>query len=77
MTDSKGGGYGDAQEDDLWRHRLKPLDHKTIYDALYKALERVGIPEAGRRERNITFHSWRHFLNTRMRGRSLTPSCVE
>ncbi len=29
-----------------------------------KALENIGIPDTERRERNISFHSWRHFFNT-------------
>jgi integrase len=47
----------------------KPVDNKTITEILYKALDAIGISEAKRRERNITFHSWRHAFNTYMRGK--------
>jgi len=32
--------------------------------ALFTALEIIGIDKAERKRRNITFHSWRHFLNS-------------
>jgi len=44
-----------------------PIDHRSILDMLYGALENIGINKKKREERNITFHSWRHFLNTSMR----------
>lgn len=49
------------------RHR--PIRNEAILKNLYKALERIGIPPEERKERNITFHSWRHFYNTVMRGK--------
>ena len=42
--------------------RHKPIDHKTIEVGLYDALARIGIDEADRRHRNLTFHSWRHWF---------------
>ena len=36
---------------------------------LYNALENIEISPTEREERNITFHSWRHFYNTLMRGK--------
>ena len=33
------------------------------------AFERIGISPEERKNRNITFHSWRHFFNTYFRGR--------
>jgi len=47
----------------------KPLYFKSITDALYIALNNIGITEQERKARNITFHSWRHFMNTSMRGK--------
>jgi integrase len=41
-----------------------PIDHKTILETLYKALDRIGIKEAERNERVIRFHSWRHYFVT-------------
>lgn len=49
--------------DDLFR----PIDHKVISKRLYNALECIGISDCERRSRNLTFHSWRHFLNTNLR----------
>jgi len=42
----------------------KPMDGKLVNKALYMALEKIGIKEAQRKERNITFHSWRHWFNS-------------
>jgi len=43
-----------------------PMASKTIRFGLYRALARMGIEEAEREKRNITFHSWRHFLNSQL-----------
>jgi integrase len=42
----------------------KPLDHKSVQKDLKRQLARIGIDEAKRKERNITFHSSRHFFNS-------------
>ena len=44
--------------------RGKPIDHKIIAKWLYRSFERIGITPEERKERNITFHSWRHFFNS-------------
>lgn len=41
-----------------------PTEPKLITDSFYKAMSTIGITEEVRRERNITFHSHRHFLNS-------------
>jgi integrase len=46
-----------------------PMDHKAIAKHLHTALEVIDISRDDRIERNITFHSWRHFFNTFMRGK--------
>lgn len=43
-----------------------PLSSKTIRNGLYQALVSKGITEKEREKRNITFHSWRHFLNSQL-----------
>ncbi|MDR0288073.1 MAG: site-specific integrase [Clostridiales bacterium] len=43
---------------------LRPMDHKAVYKRFYKALEAIGIDKAERKRRNITFHSYRHGVNT-------------
>ncbi len=46
-------------------HRAdRPMDGNAFIRALYEALARIGIDDAERRRRNITFHSWRHWLNS-------------
>jgi len=45
----------------------RPIDHKVVLKRLYQALDRIGIPDPERKRRNLTFHSWRHFLNTNLR----------
>jgi integrase len=47
----------------------QPVDHRAIVKHLYSAMKNVEIDESARKDRNITFHSWRHFFNTFMRGK--------
>ncbi len=44
---------------------------------LYKALKKIGIDEAERKKRNITFHSWRHFFNTYCRTAGVPDSKLQ
>lgn len=53
----------------------QPVDNKWIVDWLYRGFLAIGIPEKKRKARNITFHSWRHFFNSRLRGGGLAD-CV-
>ncbi len=46
-----------------------PVDHKTITQQLHSAFVAIGITEEERRHRNITFHSWRHMVNSLFRNR--------
>lgn len=39
----------------------RPVVINVIHDAFKKALARIGISESLRKERNIVFHSWRHY----------------
>jgi integrase len=45
-----------------------PIGDKLITSALYRAMKLIGIDEETREERNLSFHSLRHFFNTTMRG---------
>jgi integrase len=45
-----------------------PPDRKTITNAFTDGLLRIGISEEVRRRRGLTFHSWRHFYNSMLRG---------
>ena len=53
-----------------------PVARIGVNDALYAALEKIGIPEAERRARNITFHGWRHWLNSVLRARKVADPLV-
>lgn len=46
------------------RRNDRPAREKTFADSLYHAMKRIGITEKERCDRNISFHSWRHFLNS-------------
>jgi integrase len=50
-------------------NRKTPIRGKIVLNALYQALENIGITVEERKERNITFHSWRHFYNSLLRGK--------
>jgi len=42
----------------------KPVEGIILTRGLYRALKAIGISEEQRKARNITFHSWRHWLNS-------------
>ncbi len=46
------------------RDNSVPVDRNNSVRGLKKALQCIGIDEAERKRRNITFHSWRHFFNS-------------
>ena len=48
----------------------KPIGANVATRALHEALETCEVMDEGeRKKRGITFHSWRHFFNSIMRGR--------
>ncbi len=49
--------------------RDHPINDKTLLRSMYSAIEKVGIDDRARRERRLTYHSWRHTFNTVMRGK--------
>ena len=54
----------------------KPYPDNYILKYLYEALDKIGISEDERKERNITFHSFRHFFNTYCRANNVTDDKV-
>jgi integrase len=46
-----------------------PTDSYTLIKGLQRAMEAIGISEAERVDRNLVFHSWRHFYSTAMADR--------
>jgi integrase len=49
--------------------RDRPLSGSTIDRFYREAVVAMGIPEAERRRRHLTFHAWRHWYNSMMRGK--------
>lgn len=54
-----------------------PIHETGLLDSFYAALENIGISEKERKERNITFHSWRHYFNTFLRRQGVHDSKVQ
>lgn len=62
--------YQDPEDLVFWGPDCRrPISQTFILDSLYAALEKIGIPKVDREQRNINFHSWRHFFNTFLRGK--------
>jgi integrase len=55
----------------------RPIERRRVLRALYTAFANIGIDDAGRRRRNITFHGWRHFFNTLLRLANIADSKVQ
>ena len=49
-----------------------PVYPDTLRRSLFKAFKAIGIEDKQRKERNICFHSWRHYLNTTLRSNNIT-----
>lgn len=54
-----------------------PATGNRITGWLYRALASIGIDEDERKRRNITFHSWRHWLNTSLRSRGIADVKIQ
>ncbi len=54
-----------------------PIGSSKLTESLYSALELMGITEAERKERYITFHGWRHFFNTYCRSNNIADSKLQ
>jgi integrase len=51
-----------------------PMSAAAIRDAYYRALAAKGIKREERKKRNLTFHSWRHFLNSQLLSHGINES---
>lgn len=51
-----------------------PATGSHVTDALYAVLKQIGVD---RKDRNISFHSWRHFANTYLRAAGVPDSQVQ
>ncbi len=54
----------------------RPATGNRVTEWLYRAMRNIGISEHERVERNLTFHSWRHFFNTYLRSRGVPDSQI-
>ena len=54
-----------------------PASGYRVTDALYAALERVGITAEERKSRNLTFHSWRHTFNSLARSHAVPTAILQ
>jgi integrase len=56
---------------------VAPVDHSIVYKWFRRALGHIGIDDKARKERNLSFHSWRHFVNTELRTSGVPDSIVQ
>jgi len=54
----------------------KPIDHKLVYKHFYFALEKIGITSTVRTAKRLSFHSYRHLLNTLLLELGIAPETV-
>ena len=54
----------------------RPATGNRVTEWLYRAMRNIGISEHERAERNLTFHSWRHFFNTYLRSRGVPDAKI-
>ena len=47
----------------------RPLSKRKVENAFNAAIVEIKIPDAERRRRGLTFHSWRHWYNSMLRGK--------
>ncbi len=57
--------------------RRSPIQHREIEMQLYAAMDAIGVKQDERRRRNVSFHSWRHFFNTRLRAAGITDAKIQ
>jgi len=55
----------------------RPVSGNRVTKWLYRAMRNIGIAEDERNERNLVFHSWRHFFNTYLRSRGVPDAKIQ
>ena len=53
-----------------------PIDHKMVYRHFWHALSKIGINNELRKERNVSFHSYRHTFNTMLLEAGVHPETI-
>jgi integrase len=56
---------------------IAPVDHSIVYKWFKRALVNIGIDETERKKRNLSFHSWRHYVNSKLRANGVPDSIVQ
>jgi integrase len=56
---------------------VKPVCNTYIRKAFHNAMKKIGISETEIKQRAITIHGWRHFLNTELLRQGLTIAQVQ
>ena len=54
-----------------------PASSSYVAKEFKKALQKIGVSKTEIKQRGLTFHSWRHFLNTELQRQGLTVSQVQ
>jgi integrase len=54
----------------------KPISREPVIKSFWRALSAINIGEKERKDRNLTFHSWRHFFNTYLLTKNVTDTKV-
>jgi integrase len=53
-----------------------PIGRQAVNDALYAALDSIGITPELRASRHLSFHAWRHWLTTTLRARGVPDPLI-
>jgi integrase len=53
-----------------------PIDHKAVYRHFWSALAKISINQQVRKDRNLSFHSYRHTFNTMLLEAGVHPETV-
>jgi integrase len=57
-------------------HGKSPIDHKAVYNRFWYALSKIDITKELRKERIISFHSYRHTFNTMLLEAGVHPETI-
>jgi hypothetical protein len=72
LLDANGTGYVFSEDGGM-----TPVNSERLGRQFERALECIGISRAEKKKRKLTFHSWRHFLNTLLRMSDVADSKVQ
>ncbi len=70
--------YQDPEDLVFWGSGPRtPVPQTTVLEQLYRAFGKIGVTEKNRTQRNVSFHSWRHFFNTFLRAAHIPDSKLQ